>query len=354
MDTKPVISVILPVRNEAESLPALLISLVRQNFPVCDFEIIVADGGSTDNTAQLVRRFAAGSPTRVALVDNPGIRSGLGRNAGLHAAGGQYILFVDGHCHIPSAHLLRDTVLLFEQTQAECLCRPQPLLAPTTSAFGAAVAAVRASALGHGHDSLIYDMTATGFVDPASSGAAYRRAVFTAIGTYDERFDACEDVDLNIRLRKSGMKAYTDPRLAVFYEPRKSLSSLMKQMVRYGRGRARLMVKHPDCISAGQIAPAILVAWMATAILLEVRQVPAAGRLRLLLIAPIVLYLWAVLLSSISVARRSGLGTLFRAPGIYCAIHIGLGIGIWAEALRTAKNLLARRFPIKTADMTKC
>lgn len=354
MDTRPLISVILPVRNEAQSLPALLAFLVQQDFPRQDFEIIVADGRSTDATRDLVRRFASDSPVTVKLVDNPGVRSGPGRNVGLRAARGEFILFVDGHCHIPSAHLLRDITWLFEETHAECLCRPQPLSAPISSKFGAAVAAVRASTLGHGRDSLIYDMTVSGFVDPASSGAAYRRNVFAVIGNYDERFDACEDVELNTRIRKSGMRAYTDPRLAVFYEPRTNLRSLMKQMVRYGRGRVRLVLKHPDCVSMGQVAPAILVALIAAAIVSTIVHVPYLTWLPWIPGVPVFLYAAAVFLSSVTLARKIGLRLVYQAPAIYCVIHLGLGIGIWTEALRGAVNFLARRSPLTAASRTEC
>jgi succinoglycan biosynthesis protein ExoA len=343
MDIRPLISVVLPIRNEARPLPALLASLMNQDFPASDFEIIVADGRSTDGTRDLVRRFAAESSIAVTLIDNPAIRSASGRNAGLRAARGEFVLFIDGHCHIPSNRLLRDTLFLFEETRADCLCRPQPLLAPIGSGFGAAVAAVRASTLGQGRDSLIYDMTISGFVDPASSGAAYRRSVFATIGTYDERFDACEDVELNMRVRKSGIKSYTDPRLAVFYEPRTSLQSLIKQMLRYGRGRVRLMMRHPDCISAGQIAPAILVAWIIVALVLLTLRVPALAWPRWWLVAPLVLYAGAVLASSMNLARKSDFKLLYQAPPIYCSIHIGLGVGIWAEALRCATSFLTRK-----------
>src|SRR5579875_3776875 len=253
MTDKPTISIVVPVRNEALTLPSLLESLVEQDFPPNAFEIIVADGRSTDATRALVLDFAAKSAVAVSLVDNPGIRSSAGRNAGVAAARGEFIVFIDGHCRIPSRNLLRSTVALFQETRADCLCRPQPLLAPPGSWLGSVVAAARASTLGHGRDSLIYDMTAAGFVDPASSGASYRRSVFSAIGVYDERFDACEDVEFNTRVRKAGMLAYTDPRLAVYYEPRSSLRALLRQMVRYGRGRVRLMTKHPDTVSPMQL-----------------------------------------------------------------------------------------------------
>ncbi|HEX5234127.1 MAG TPA: glycosyltransferase family 2 protein [Silvibacterium sp.] len=353
MNSKTVISVILPVRNESASLPALLASLAQQDFPPQNFEIILADSRSTDNTRDIVQHFVSESFVSVKLVDNPGIRSGPGRNAGIRAASGEFVLFIDGHCVIPSPNLLRDTVSLFQQTQADCLCRPQPLIAPSGSAFGSAVAAVRASLLGHGRDSLIYAMDYSGFVDPASSGAAYRRSVFDTIGVYDERFDACEDVELNTRFHKEGLKAYTDPRLAVFYQPRTTLSSFTRQMIRYGRGRLRLMLKHPDCISAGQLAPAILVIWIVVATL-AMFFVPELSWLRWAFVTPVVFYVAAVLLSSIHLARKSGASLLYMAPIIYCAIHLGLGFGILAEGIQHARSLLAGNFPRKAIEVPEC
>ena len=239
----PLISVIMPVRNERKTLPALLNALVSQEYPKDLFEILVADGRSDDGTREYVVGYGLSSPVVVRLVDNPAIRSGPGRNAGISQARGEFIVFVDGHCHIPSLSLLLDTVRLFDESRADCLCRPQPLSAPTGKPMGRVIANVRASSLGHGRDSLIYDMQYSGFVDPASSGASYRRHVFEAIGRYDESFDACEDVEFNTRVREAGMTAYTDPALAVYYEPRSSLKALFLQMSRYGRGRVRLARK---------------------------------------------------------------------------------------------------------------
>ena len=215
----PKISIILPVRNEARCIGRLLDQLIEQTYPADAYEILVADGGSTDGTRDVVREKARQSAVSIRIVDNPGVRSGAGRNAGVAEATGEIILFIDGHCEVPSRRLLEDTVLLMEETGADCLCRPQPLIAFSPQGLGRIIADARASTLGHGRDSLIYDMTYTGFVHPASSGATYRRAVFEKVGAYDETFDACEDVDFNTRVAAAGYKAYTDPRVAVYYEP---------------------------------------------------------------------------------------------------------------------------------------
>ncbi len=327
MAPRPKISVVIPVRNEADSLPLLLKQLFEQNLESDSFEILIADGRSTDSTRDVVKDLAANSRVSLQVVDNPGILASAGRNAGVAAARGDVILFLDGHCHLPSASLLRDTLLLLDSTQAECLCRPQPLLAPKSSATGKVIAAVRASTLGHGRDSLIYNMQLSGFVDPASSGATYRREVFDAIGPYDERYDACEDVEFNTRLRKAGMRAYTDPRVAVYYEPRSTLAGLLKQMMRYGRGRIRLAAKHPDSLSITGLIPLFLLLLAALTLL----SLPFHGIFRIVLLAGAALYLLAVLASSFQLSRAHGFRCLWQGPFAYLGVHMGLGLGMLEE-----------------------
>ena len=79
-----------------------------------------------------------------------------------------------------------------------------------------------------------------GFVPPQSVAIAYRREVFDRIGLFDERFDACEDVEFNQRADEAGLTCFFTPRVAVHYHPRSTLSGLFRQMARYGRGRVRL------------------------------------------------------------------------------------------------------------------
>jgi glycosyltransferase involved in cell wall biosynthesis len=330
----PRISVILPVRNEVRSLGRLLDQLVQQNYPADRFEILVADGRSTDGTRALVEQKASAAPVSVRVVDNPGIRSGPGRNTGVTAATGDIILFIDGHCEIPSTQLLRDTVTLLEETGADCLCRPQPLIAFSPQGVARIIADARASALGHGRDSLIYNMSYSGFVHPASSGATYRRPVFDRVGMYDESFDACEDVEFNTRVAAAGYKAYTDPRLSVYYEPRSSFRGLYRQMMRYGIGRVRLARKHPESASMSQWAPAVLVAAFAVAIV-SLAAAIALDNWRVAILAfPAVMFLLITVAASMHLGWRHGVMHALLGPIAYGCIYLGLGTGMWAELLR--------------------
>lgn len=345
----PKISIILPVKNEAACIGRLLDQLLDQTYPPDRYEILVADGGSTDNTRELVRARAGASAVSIRVVENPGVRSGAGRNAGVTAATGEVILFIDGHCEVPSRRLLEDTVLLMEETGAECLCRPQPLIAFAPQGVGRIIADARASTLGHGRDSLIYNMAHAGFVDPASSGATYRREIFDAIGRYDESFDACEDVEFNTRVAAAGYKAYTDPRVAVYYEPRQSFSGLFRQMMRYGIGRVRLARKHPAAASLSQWAPMVLLAVLTVGLLSPAIALLAASLLGVVagrwiaavVAAPAVLFLLITIAASIDLGRRHGWRHALLGPLAYCTIYTGLGTGMLVELLRPATRAQA-------------
>jgi len=327
----PMISVIIPVRNEQGQIGAVLRQLLDQDYPPDRYEILVADGESTDGTADVVRGYErAGSP-RVALFKNPGRLSSAGRNVGIRHSRGDIVIFIDGHCSIPTCSLLSETARILQVTGADCLCRPQPLTAESGDSLQDVIARARASALGHGRGSLIYDVHYEGFTDPTSSGATYRRRVFERIGPYDETFDACEDVEFNYRVLRSGLTSYASPRLAVYYQARTSFRGLFRQLFRYGRGRFRLLRRHPESASVGQLIPSAFLAALIAGPLLTIPLV----RVRLLFLTVVAFYLALLIGFPAGFGFRYGWRHVLYGPPVYVAIHLGLGLGWWAEACDT-------------------
>jgi len=326
----PRISVVIPVRNEEKHIAGVLRAFREQDYPADLFEIVVADGMSTDRTADIVTQYASQPGTAVRLVQNPGRLSSCGRNAGVAAANGDIIFFSDGHCHVPSPTLLRDVADLLARTRAGILCRPQPLDFTGNTPFQQLVAVARASWLGHGRDSTIYSTEFEGWVDPSSAGAIYQHSLFEQFGGFDEAFDACEDVDFNHRLHRSGVKAYISPKLTIFYEPRKSLSALFRQMTRYGRGRARLTRKHSESLSLTELVPAGVVLLLLTALPMSFTYF--AGIWAMIVGA----YFAIVLTETARLLRQAGIRGLLL-PLLFVTIHTGLGAGLifeWATGNR--------------------
>ena len=329
----PFISVVVPVRNEAKFIERTLDQLVGLDYDAERYEVLVVDGQSTDGTPALVARVAA-RHANIRLLANPKRLSSAARNVAIRNARGDIVVIVDGHCELEGPDYLRQLASAFARSGADCVGRPQPLDISGATLLQRAIAVARSSRLGHHPDSFIYS-AAEGFVPAHSVAVAYRRAVFEAVGLFDESFDACEDVELNHRVDRAGLRCFFTPRVAVHYEPRASLRGLYRQLVRYGRGRVRLLRKHPETFSAGMVPPAVFVAGL-------------VGGLPLSLVSPwfaipyltgLVVYATGVLGVSLAQAVRLRQAALLRwLPPVFLTIHLAAGSGVLLEWLRPGRR----------------
>jgi succinoglycan biosynthesis protein ExoA len=320
------VSVIVPVRNEERFLEATLRALQRQQYPADAFEVLVVDGQSHDGTVAVVRRLQH-EIRNLRLLYNAKRLSSAARNIGVRHARGEFVVVVDGHCELQNRDYLRHLVEVFETRRVECVGRPQPLDVAGANLLQSAIAVARGSRLGHNPGSHIYSDEG-GYVPPQSVAVAYRRGVFARVGYFDETFDACEDVEFNHRLAQCGMRCYLAPELTVRYHPRGSLAGLCYQMLRYGRGRARLLVKHPDTFAVAPLVPAIFLVTLAASFALGLVAPPFAGLFCLTVLA----YCWTVIVAALSLGVR---GRALRLtpilPIVFLSIHVGAGWGVLRE-----------------------
>ena len=321
------ISVVVPVRDEARFIRRTLTQLLAQSYDPKRFEVIVVDGQSTDDTATIVREFVD-RRANVQLLANPKRLSSAGRNIGIRHARGDVVLIVDGHCELDD-RLLSRLATAFITSGADCVGRPQPLDVSGAGTLGRAIAAARCSRLGHHPDSHIYSSREQ-FVPASSVAVAYRRSVFEACGYFDEDFDACEDVEFNHRVDRAGLRCYFTPAAAVRYCPRGSLGGLFRQLARYGRGRVRLLRKHPNTFSILSLLPGVFVLgcvlglgltwlshWLAAAYLVSLAT-----------------YAAVLLGTSLGIGiRRRDVRILPWLPAVFAVIHVGSGCGILGELI---------------------
>jgi succinoglycan biosynthesis protein ExoA len=329
----PFISVIVPVRNEEAFIESTLRQLLAQDYDPDKFEILVADGCSTDHTREIVAALQV-KHVQITLLDNPGRLSSCGRNVALEMSRGELIVLIDGHCELDNPHYLAELADAFARSGADCVGRPQPLDVSGATLIQRAIAVARSSRLGHHPASHIYS-DGEGFVAPESVAVAYRREVFNVVGVFDRTFDACEDVEFNHRLARAGLRCFFTPHVQVRYFPRSSLAGLFRQMIRYGRGRVRLLRKHPDTFSLLGFMPALFFA----CVLLG----PLSGLLfpSLLLAYGAVLAIYALSVLSFSVAGALRERDVLMMPllsAVYPAIHLGAAVGIWWETIRPAAD----------------
>ncbi|MGZ5971510.1 MAG: glycosyltransferase family 2 protein, partial [Polyangiales bacterium] len=164
-----------------------------------------------------------------------------------------------------------------------------------------------------------------GFVDTVFLGA-FRRKVFETVGMYDPRAITNEDAELNQRIVDAGGKIYLSKEIVVHYHPRESFSALAKQYYKYGRGRARTLLKHKKLLSIRPALPFLMVtgasALLATSAVQPVTPFAFAA------------YALATGAEAVRIGREAGAAAIPIVWAIFPVLHVSHGIGFAAGLLR--------------------
>jgi len=219
---KPGVSLVMTVRNEGDSIRRLLDSICQQTLPPA--EVVIVDGGSTDNTAQIVGEYMAAQPIR--LLERPGANISQGRNEAIRAAKCDLIAVTDAGTRLDPRWLEELTRPLLEDAGAVDVVPgffiPDPQT-PFERAMGATVLPA------------VEDVDPERFL-PSSRSVAFRREAWEKSGGYPEWLDYCEDLVFDIRLRDLGFRFAFAPGAKVYFRPRSNLRAFFVQYYRYARG----------------------------------------------------------------------------------------------------------------------
>jgi succinoglycan biosynthesis protein ExoA len=314
----PMVTVVMPVRNEAAFIRRSLGAVMAQDYPRDRLEIVVVDGASEDDTAAIVRSMGGGHPG-LRLLDNPRRIQAAALNVGIRAARGDIVVRVDGHSFVAPDYVSCCVELLGAGRAENVGGRMRPE-AEGWTARGIALATSSPFGLGN---SKFHFSESESFVDTVYLGA-YRRRTLEELGLYDESVDVNEDYELNYRLRRAGGRILLSPRIRSTYHPRTSLRELARQYLRYGRWKAHVLRKHPGSLVWRQaVAPALVAALAASGLAALVW--PSAA---VLFAAIASVYLVAAAGAALVAAR----GEWRLTPAVlaaFAAVHLAWGLGVW-------------------------
>jgi succinoglycan biosynthesis protein ExoA len=322
----PFVSVVIPVFNEERYIRACLESVLDQDYPQDRYEVIIADGGSTDDTRAIVESFAAEHPG-VRLIDNPGRTQASGLNLAILASSGEYIARQDGHAEWTRHHLSRSIAVLEESGADNVGGRADGVGAGMT---GRAIARAMQSPFGVGGARFRYS-TRPEEVATVFPGT-FRRSAFERVGLFDEAYPPHEDYELNDRIRATGGRVLFSPDIPTRYYVRDSLSALARQYFRYGRAKVRVARARPGVIRPYHLAAPALVAAVPVAALLALSR-----RGRRAALAGTGVYATACIVAGLRAGSGEPIGVRVRIPGVFVILHVAWGAGFWAgvgEALR--------------------
>lgn len=252
----PVVSLILPCRNEEQYLASCLESLVPQL--ESGDELLIVDGVSEDRTRTIASTFAARDP-RVRLVDNPRRHAASALNIGVQIAAGEIIVRVDAHCVYPPDYLRRLVAALdtYGPDNVGAAWRIAPA-APTAKAL--AIARALAHPFGAGPARFRRGTSTPRWVDTVPFGC-FRRSTFERLGRFREELRANQDDEFNARLLNRGGRVLLLPDLYVTYFARGTLLDLWRTYFRYGHYKPLALRLAGRAVTYRQFLPA---GWLLT------------------------------------------------------------------------------------------
>lgn len=331
------VTIVVPALNEADYIVRCLASLIRQ-WPAEACEILVMDGGSEDDTRQLVAAFAARHPQPayppIRLFDNPRrIQSAALNLAAVIAYPRSTILVrADAHAEYPPNFVQRCVADLL-RTGATSVVVPMRNAAHPRNAVQRAIAVAQSSRLGNGGAAHRVGRE-SGFVDHGHH-AAFDRAFFLSNGGYDERFTHNEDAEFDHRQALAGGRIWMCAEAAVTYYPRATLPALARQYYRHGHGRAQTLLKHRLVPRPRQLAPVIVLTGCAGAVAIApVAPLVALGAL----VYPAGCLAWA----GWQAVRRLDPWLVASAPALV-TMHLSWASGFATAALSGLAGRLRRR-----------
>jgi GT2 family glycosyltransferase len=225
----PRVSVVVCTYNGARTLDQCLRSLGRLDYP--DYEVIVVDDGSTDNTPDILARYP---DIRAIRQENRGLSNA--RNAGLHLATGSVVAYTDSDCFADPDWL---THLVDQLERIGAAAVGGPNLTPEDGWMAACVAA------SPGQPTHVLESDQVAEHIPGCN-MAFRREALLAINGFDPQFrKAGDDVDVCWRLQQAGRWITFAPGAFVWHHRRQTPRTYLWQQAGYGQAEALLRFKHP-------------------------------------------------------------------------------------------------------------
>ena len=241
------ISVIIPSYNSEKTIQRTIEALLNQKFPKNNYEIIIVDDGSSDQTVNVAREY----PVKVFPLPHNG--PAYARNFGAKKSRGNVILFTDSDC-VPDKNWIKNMVEPFEDKEVVGVSGTYKTL--NKESF---IARFGGYEIDQRHEKMAKQKTID-FIGTFSAG--YRKNIFLKFGGFDTRFKTSsgEDPELSYRIAKAGLKQVFKPSAFVYHPHPATLFKYLRQ--KYYRAVWRNLMywdKHKDKVLSDSYTHKLLI-----------------------------------------------------------------------------------------------
>ncbi len=322
----PVVSIIIPMLNERDTIVRCVNSILSQDYPGDKLEIVIVDGLSTDGSREQVQTLVQ-QHVNIRLLDNPQKRTPRSLNTGIKNARGDVVIILGAHTTI-DRKFVSTNIKYMNELDVKCTGGTQINVGDTylQRAIGCGMGSV------FGMPSAPYRFfPKKRFVDTVVY-AAYRKELFEQIGYFDEELHISEDAELNWRIRQAGYKIFYTPEIVSYYYPRKNLKTLFKQFFNYGILRVNVIKKHADALKLVHLLPPLFVG---VTILFGIGGF-IMPRLWYAFLIGLVLYVFYTGFGAVVTAARSKkFAFIFVLPLVFATMQISWGLGFIVGIFKT-------------------
>lgn len=237
----PFVSIIVPVFNEAKIIRQSIESLLNLNYK--DYEIIIVNDGSTDNTSSVAERFVGYQQGRINKIkitlinkENGGKSTAL--NAGIKYSNADFVLCMDGDSQLSPDSLKRAVRHFKDQKIGAVAGNVKVLNRRKFLTDLQALEYIEGLNMARSAQSLVRAVN----IIPGPIGL-FRKSAISDAGFYSSDTFA-EDADLTLKILAKGWKIYYEPRAISYTEAPSSFQQLLKQRYRWTRGIIQSIRKH--------------------------------------------------------------------------------------------------------------
>lgn len=315
-DRSIIVSIVIPVYNEECYIEKCILSLLQQDYRKEQMEWIFIDGGSSDNTVLIIKKYMQKYPELIKLYDNPNKTVPYAMNIGIKSSVGKYIIRLDAHSEYSEDYISK-CVYYLEKTDADNV--GGVIETKGKGYVGNAIALMLSSKFGVG-DSKFRTNGKSGYVDTVPFGA-FRREVFTKYGLYNEKLTRNQDIELNYRIRKNGGKIYMAEDIKLKYYCRNTIKEIVAMAIKDGKWNVITMKLCPGAMGIRHFVP---LTFLLSLIVLPLLSILIPSFIYLFL-GEIILYSLLDIISSIKAAKDNKYIPLLFI--LFPIFHLSYGFG---------------------------
>lgn len=318
----PVVSVVIPCRNEARFIAACLESLVANDYPRECLEVVVVDGMSEDGSREIVAGYVRRFPF-IRLLDNPDRITSAALNRGIRSSSGSVVFWMGAHSQY-APNYIRESVWHLRNSDADNVGGIMITVARSPGWLAEAIVAALSSPFGVGNSVFRTHARTRRWVDTVFGGA-FRREVFDQVGLFNEGLVRGQDLEFNLRLRRAGKRTLFVPEIVAYYSARTDLGGFWRHNWVNGQWAVLpFLYSSIVPVAVRHLVPLAFVSALTVSLLAGIVWRPAWWLLALV----VGLYAVASVAAAVSAAiRRSDWRLVVTLPIVFTILHVSYGLG---------------------------